>query len=307
MNNRQPTTTLVVLVGPTAVGKTDVALQLAREIHSPIINCDSRQMFRGMDIGTAAPTPEQLAQVTHHFVHTLDIGDYYSAARYEEDTLRLIATLRATHTRLLLSGGSMMYVDAVCNGIDDIPTVDEDIRNMLKQELDEKGAEHLLGQLRILDPEYYAIVDRKNHKRVIHALEICLTAGKPYTAFRTQTRKERPFRILKIGLDRERKELFERINKRVDQMMRSGLLQEARRLYPYRHCNALNTVGYKELFRAIDGEWPLETAVERIKKNTRVYAKKQLTWFRRDPSIKWFHPEDTAKILQYVHTQTDAL
>lgn len=307
MNNSQPTTTLVVLVGPTAVGKTDVALQLAREIHSPIINCDSRQMFRGMDIGTAAPTPEQLAQVPHHFVHTLDIGDYYNAARYEEDTLRLIATLRATHTHLLLSGGSMMYVDAVCNGIDDIPTVDEDIRDMLKQELDEKGPEHLLGQLRILDPEYYAIVDRKNHKRVIHALEICLTAGKPYTAFRTQTRKERPFRILKIGLDRERKELFERINRRVDQMMRSGLLQEARRLYPYRHCNALNTVGYKELFRAIDGEWPLETAVERIKKNTRVYAKKQLTWFRRDPSIKWFHPEDTAQILQYVHTQTDAL
>lgn len=304
MNNPPYKPTLVVLLGPTAVGKTEVALQLAQMMGSPVINCDSRQMFREMTIGTAAPTPEQTARARHYFVGTLQVGDYYSAARYEEDALQLIRQLSASHSRLLLSGGSMMYIDAVCKGIDDIPTVDEGIRESLKKEFQEKGLEPMLAQLRLLDPEYYDLVDRKNHKRVIHALEICYTSGKTYTSFRKQAKKERPFRLLKIGLERERAELFDRINLRVDQMMQDGLLDEARRLYPYKDCNALNTVGYKELFNVIDGVWPLDMAVERIKKNTRVYAKKQMTWFHHDDTIRWFHPEQTADIIRYVEEHT---
>ncbi len=295
---------VLVILGPTAVGKTEVALRLAEHFGSPVINCDSRQMFRGMDIGTASPTADQLARVRHYFVDTLEIGDYYSAARYEEEALQLIRELTPAHTRLVLSGGSMMYVDAVCNGIDDIPTVDETVRQTLQTQFQEKGLDPMLEQLRLLDPDYYNLVDRKNHKRVIHALEICYTSGRTYTSFRKQTRKERPFRVLKIGLERPREELFARINLRVDQMMQEGLLEEAKRLYPHRDSNALNTVGYKELFHVIEGEWPLDMAVERIKKNTRVYAKKQMTWFKRDASIRWFHPDQFPSILQFVEDET---
>lgn len=279
--------TLVVLQGPTGVGKTEVSLQLAERLACPIINADSRQIYKGIMIGTAAPTAEELARVNHFFVHTLNLDEYYSAAEYEKDVLALLDRLFLSYDTVVLSGGSMMYVDAVTKGIDDIPTVDEETREMLRQRLAAEGLEPLLAELKLLDPTYYAEVDQKNPKRVVHALEICYMTGKPYTSFRTNTKKEHPFRIVKFGLRRERKNLFERINQRVDQMMRDGFLDEAKRVYPLRHLNALNTVGYKELFNVLDGEWELPMAVERIKKNTRVYAKKQMTWYQHDADILW--------------------
>ena len=285
-------TTLVVITGPTGVGKTELCIRLAERLHTDIINADSRQLYRDLPIGTAAPTAAQQARVRHYFVGTLGITDYYSAARYEADVLQLLEELFQTHDRLLLSGGSMMYIDAVCNGIDDIPTIRDDIREEMKRRYAEEGLPALVEELRQLDPEHYEVVDRNNPRRVIHALEICHQTGKTYTSFRTNTRKERPFNIVKIGLTRPREELYERINRRVDQMMEDGLLEEARAMYPLRHLNALNTVGYKELFCYFDGTWTLPEAVERIKGNTRRYCRKQLTWFKRDPEIHWFSPDD---------------
>lgn len=296
--------TLFVLLGPTAVGKTELALKIAKHLGSPILNCDSRQLYRGMQIGTAMPTAQERASVEHYFVECLELHEYYSAARYEADAIALIQRLAPQHPNLLLSGGSMMYIDAVCHGIDDIPTVSPDVRRMLRKRFEESGLEPLLAELREKDPAYYDTVDRRNHKRVVHALEIIYTSGSPYSAFLSSTRKERPFPIIKIGLQRERQELFDRINRRVEQMMSDGFLEEARSLIPYRHENALNTVGYKELFRYFDGEWPLEMAVERIKKNTRVYAKKQMTWFQRDPDIHWFNPDHEADILSFIDTHS---
>lgn len=293
--------TLVVLLGPTGVGKTELSLSLAEMLGSPVLNCDSRQLFSGMCIGTAAPTAGQQRQVQHYFVGTLTLDAYYSAAQYEADVMRLTHELFQSHDTLLLSGGSMLYIDAVCNGIDDIPTISDSVRADMKKRLADEGLESLAGELRSLDPEYYAIVDKKNTRRVIHALEVCHMSGRPYSSFRTRKVKPRPFRIIKIGLNRPREELFERINQRVEQMMQNGLLDEVRRLYPYRDRNALNTVGYKELFRVLDNEWPLDMAKERIKKNTRVYAKKQLTWFLRDESIHWFHPDDTENIKRFLN------
>ena len=279
--------TLIVLLGPTAVGKTDYALNLAEQMGSPIINADSRQLYRDLPIGTAAPTAAQQARVRHYFVGTLGITDYYSAARYEADVLQLLEELFQTHDRLLLSGGSMMYIDGVCNGIDDIPTIHEETRSILRQRLAEEGLPRLAAELKLLDPEYYATVDLKNTKRIVHALEVCYQTGRTFTSFRTSTRKQRSFDIQKIGLRRQRADLFDCINRRVDQMMADGFLDEARRLLPFRNENALNTVGYKELFQVLDGTWDLPFAVERIKKNTRVYAKKQMTWFAHDPEINW--------------------
>ena len=290
--------TLLVLLGPTAVGKTELALQFAERLGSPILNADSRQIYRGLTIGTAAPTPEQLARVHHEFVGTLDVTEYYSAARYEADVLRLTDQLFQTHDTLLLSGGSMMYIDAVCHGIDDIPTITSETREHLRQRLQAEGLDTLKAELRLLDPEYYAQADLKNTKRIVHALEVCYQTGRTFTSFRTATHKERPFRIVKLGLRRERADLFDRINHRVDQMIADGLLEEARRMLPYRHENALNTVGYKEMFQVLDGTWDLPFATERLKKNTRVYAKKQMTWFAKDPEIHWFHPDDPS-ILSY--------
>lgn len=292
--------TLFVLLGPTAVGKTETSLQLAEYLGCPILNCDSRQLYRDMLIGTAPPSAEEMRRVKHYFVGTLGLQDYYSAARYEEDCLRLMNELFPTHPNLLLSGGSMMYIDAVCNGIDDIPTVDSETREFIRNRLDTEGLDALLRELKLVDPEYYEIVDKKNHKRVVHGLEIYYSSGKKFSSYRTQTVKERPFRIVKIGLRRERADLFDRINRRVDLMMEQGLLDEARRLYPFRGENALNTVGYKELFTYLDGEWDLTTAVERIKKNTRVYAKKQMTWYQKDDQITWFHPENYKEIENFV-------
>jgi len=292
--------TLIVITGPTAVGKTELCLDIAKELGIPIINADSRQIYRELKIGTAAPTEAQLRQVRHYFVGTLSLSDYYSASMYEEQVMQLLPQLFQTSDYALLTGGSMMYIDAVCNGIDDIPTVDDDTRNTLKQRLASEGLEALCEELHRLDPEHWEIVDRKNPRRVVHALEICLMTGRTYTSYRTNARKERPFRIIKIGLNRDRDIIYQRINQRVDGMMQAGLLSEARSLYPLRHLNALNTVGYKEMFTHLDGTWTLDEAVERLKGNTRRYARKQLTWFKRDPQMLWFSPDDKQSILHQI-------
>ncbi len=291
---------LVVLLGPTGVGKTDLCIRLADTFRIPIINADSRQIFAEIPIGTAAPTKEQLARVKHYFVGTHHLQDYYSASMFEQDALNIIQNEFLSHPCALMSGGSMMYIDAVCNGIDDIPTVDDQTRAWMKRRLAEEGLSALVQELKGLDPEHYSIVDKQNPRRVVHALEICYMTGKTYTSFRTNSKKERPFRILKIGLNRPREELYDRINRRVDQMMADGWLDEARSVYSLRHLNALNTVGYKELFLYFDGTWPLEEAVERIKGNTRRYMRKQLTWFKRDPEIHWFTPDETDEIVALV-------
>ena len=292
--------TLIVITGPTAVGKTDLCMEIAGRFDIPIINADSRQLFRELRIGTASPTPEQLAKVRHYFVGTLNIGDYYSASMYEQDVMTLLGQLFKTSDYALLSGGSMMYIDAVCNGIDDIPTVDEKTRTLMKRRLAEEGLEKLVEELRRIDPEHYEVVDRQNPRRVVHALEICHMTGQTYTSFRKAEKKQRPFEIIKIGLNREREELYNRINSRVDSMMEQGLLKEAEEMLPYRQANALNTVGYKELFSYFDGIWELDEAVERIKGNTRRYARKQLTWFKRDQQMKWFHPDEQKQIMKYI-------
>lgn len=295
--------TLIVITGPTAVGKTDLCLDIAKYFGIPIINADSRQIYREIKIGTAAPTEEQLQQVRHYFVGTQALTDYYSASIYEQEVMSLLNTLFLTSDYALLSGGSMMYIDAVCNGIDDIPTVDDETRNTLKRRLAEEGLESLCEQLRVLDPEHYEIVDKKNPRRVVHALEICLMTGRTYTSFRTNEHKERPFNIIKIGLTRDREIIYERINRRVDIMMEQGFLDEARSVYPLRHLNALNTVGYKELFAYLDGTWSLDEAIERIKGNTRRYARKQLTWYKKDPLVTWFSPDDKKLILNHIIKQ----
>ena len=292
--------TLIVITGPTAVGKTALCLDLAKHFDIPIINADSRQIYQELKIGTARPTEEQMKEVKHYFVGLLGLKDYYSASLFEQQVLKLLEQEFQTRNYALMTGGSMMYIDAVCDGIDDIPTIDDATRDLMKKRLAEEGLKKLCEELKILDPEYYDIVDRQNPRRVVHALEICTMTGKTYTSFRKQEKRERPFEIIKIGLNRPREELYERINKRVDQMMADGLLDEVRSLYPQRSLNALNTVGYKELFDYLDGRWPLEEAVERIKGNTRRYARKQLTWYKKDEQIRWFHPDDKETIINYI-------
>lgn len=294
------TKTLIVITGPTAVGKTKLTIELARHFNVPIINADSRQLFRGMEIGTAAPTDKERQQARHEFTGMLNLEDYYSASMFEQDVLSWLSKHFKEHDIALMSGGSMMYIDAVCNGIDDIPTIRDDIRTMMKQRLQEEGLEALCEELKRLDPEHYEVVDKKNTRRVVHALEICHQTGNTYTSFRRQQKKERPFHLIKIGLNRPREELYERINQRVDNMMEQGLEAEARKLYPQRQLNALNTVGYKEMFAYMDGTWTLKEAIERMKGNTRRYARKQLTWFKRDKDMKWFHPDDKEQILNYI-------
>ena len=292
--------TLIVITGPTAVGKTALCLEIAKHFDIPIINADSRQIYRELRIGTAQPTKEQMQEVKHYFVGTLGLDDYYSASLFEQQVLECLEQQFLTNDYALLSGGSMMYIDAVCDGIDDIPTIDDETRTLMKQRLADEGLEALVEELKRLDPEYYEIVDRQNPRRVVHALEICVMTGKTYTSFRKREKRQRPFQIIKIGLNRPREELYDRINQRVDQMMADGLLEEARSLYPLRHLNALNTVGYKELFDYLEGRWPLEEAVERIKGNTRRYARKQLTWYKKDERMKWFHPQETEQIISYI-------
>ena len=292
--------TLIVITGPTAVGKTELCIHIAKRFGIPIINADSRQIYRELRIGTATPTEEQLEAVKHYFVGTISIDDYYNASMYEQEVLQLLDEQFKHSPIQLLTGGSMMYIDAVCNGIDDIPTIREDIREEMKRRYEQEGLEALCTDLRRLDPEHYEVVDRKNYRRVIHALEICYQTGKTYTSFRKQEKKQRPFQIVKIGLHRDREELYHRINQRVDQMMAEGLLDEVRSLSDKRCNNALNTVGYKEMFTYLDGTWTLDEAVERMKGNTRRYARKQLTWFKRDELMQWFHPHQEEDIMNYI-------
>lgn len=294
------TNTLVVITGPTGVGKSDTAVWLARELNAEIISADSRQLYRDIPIGTAAPTAEQMAEVKHHFVGTLNLEEYYSAAQFEDDVMQLLPQLFARSPYVVMCGGSMMYVDAVCKGIDNIPTISDEIRHEVVERFERDGAEAMREELRRLDPVYYNQVDLKNHKRVIHAVEICLQAGRPYSELRTNSVKQRPFHIVKIGLNLPREQLFDRINHRVEKMIEAGLVDEARRFYPQRHLNSLNTVGYKELFAWMDGTMDYDTAVARIQKNTRVYAKKQLTWYAKDTDMHWFAPSDHQEILKLV-------
>ena len=295
--------TLIVLLGPTGVGKTELSLRVASYVGSPIISADSRQLYKELVIGTAAPTAEQLARVKHYFVGTLSLTDYYNASQFEEEVLVCLENLFQSTSNVVMTGGSMMYIDAVCNGIDELPTVSQEIRTNLMKRFEVEGLDPIQEDLKRLDPQHYNEVDLNNYKRVIHALEICLMTGRPYSELRTNTKKTRPFRIIKIGLTRDREELCDRINARVDQMMRDGLLEEARHVYPYKHLNSLNTVGYKEMFNYLDGEWPLDFAIEKIKRNSRVYARKQMTWFKRDKEINWFHPDNIEGILTFLDEQ----
>ena len=295
--------TLLVIIGPTGVGKTELSLQMAEFFRTDILNADSRQLYKDIPIGTAAPTSEEMARVRHHFVGTLGLEDYYSAAQYEVDAIELLDHLFKEKDVVVMSGGSMMYIDAVCNGIDDIPTIDDVTRDMMRQRYESEGLDSLVKELKLLDPEYYEICDLRNPKRVVHALEICYMTGRTYTSYRVRTVKQRPFRIIKIGLNRDREELYARINSRVDTMVERGLLEEAKRVLPFRGCNSLNTVGYKELFNYFDGEWKLDFALEKIRRNSRVYSRKQVTWFKKDEQVKWFHPEHIEEIKAYVQQE----
>ncbi len=294
MNNK----TLIVITGPTGVGKTAIAIKVAQQLGCEIINADSRQIFRNLAIGTAAPTTEEQQLVKHHFVQFKALDEYYSAAQFEQDVMALLPSFWEKGDYAVMCGGSMMYVDAVCTGIDAMPDVSDEVRNVTKQQMLDEGLERMVEILRQLDPEYYEIVDKKNPKRVAHAVEICRQTGQTYTSLRTGTVKKRPFDIVKIGLNVDRSTLFHRINCRVDKMIEQGLETEARGVYHLRHLNALNTVGYKEMFAYFDGKMDFVTACERIKKNTRVYAKKQLTWYAKDAAIKWCTP---AEVMPQLH------
>ena len=292
--------TLIVITGPTGVGKTETTLRIAGHFNVPVINADSRQIFSEIPIGTAAPTAEQQQRVQHYFVGNHHLEDYYSASLYEQDVLNII---NSQHTPIsLLSGGSMMYIDAVCNGIDDIPTILPEIREEMMKRLEAEGLEQMCNLLRELDPEHWNIVDRNNPRRVIHALEICIQTGKTYTSFRSNTIKERPFNIIKVGLNRDRDELYNRINQRVLDMIEEGMIEEALQVYPKRTLNSLNTVGYKELFEYLDGLTTLDEAIFKIQSNTRRYARKQLTWYKKDTAFQWFNPDNIEEILNYIHT-----
>lgn len=287
-NNSEPT--LIVITGPTGSGKTSLSLSVAKKLNCHILSADSRQLYREIPIGTAAPTIEELQEAPHHFVGTLGLEDYYSAAQYESDALSLLGQLWQENRYAVMCGGSMMYVDAVCRGIDELPTISAAIREKAMAIYEEGGLSLLQKTLQRLDPEYYEIVDKNNHKRLVHAIEIIMEAGVPYSSLRTGEVKQRDFRIVKVAINYEREQLFDRINRRVDKMIAEGLEEEARRVYHLRHLNSLNTVGYKEMFAYFDGTMDYETAIARIAKNTRVYAKKQLTWLKKDPTIHYLNP-----------------
>lgn len=295
---------LIVIVGPTGVGKTELCLQIAEHLNIPIVNADSRQIFSEIPIGTAAPTPEQQQRVKHYFVGNHHLDDYYSASLFEEDVMQLLTdNLFNTSDVALMSGGSMMYIDAVCNGIDDIPTIDDNTREWMKQRLETEGLPRLVEELKLLDPEHWKIVDRNNPRRVVHALEICHMTGKTYTSFRQNAKKQRPFDIIKIGLNRDREELYNRINARVLQMFDEGLVDEALAVYDKRGLNSLNTVGYKETFEYLDGLITIDQCVFNIQSNSRRYCRKQQTWFKRDKNIMWFNPDNIKEIINYIDNQ----
>lgn len=295
--------TVVVVAGPTGIGKTRTGLALAKDYNSVIVSADSRQIYREIPIGTAAPTPEEQAEIPHFLVGTRSVFDYYNAFEFEQDALRCVQEAFVDKDVVFMVGGSMMYLDAFCNGIDELPTVDPQLRKDLMARFSEEGLASLRMQLKQLDPEFYKQVDLKNAKRVIHALEICLMTGRPYSSLRTQPKKKRPFQIIRVGLHMDRALLYERIDLRVEQMLAKGLEEEARSLWPHRDLNALNTVGYKELFAYFEGEYGLDRALELIQRNSRRYARKQLSWFRRDASIQWFHPSDLSALLAYIEAE----
>lgn len=280
---------LIVILGPTGVGKTDLSIEIANQLQCPILSADSRQIYKGMTIGTDAPTEEQLTKAKHYFVGTLSVEDYYSASHFEDQAIALLAELHKTHNYVVMSGGSMMYIDAVCKGIDYLPTIDQTLRKQLMDQYEKEGIDPIRMQLKMRDPVFYKQVDLKNPKRVIHALEVCIMTGKPYSSFRTDSTKERPFEIVRIGLTRPREQLYARIGARVDQMIERGLVEEAWSFYPHKHLNSLNTVGYKELFMHFDGNCTLEFAIDKIKQHSRNYARKQLSWFNRNNDIDWIN------------------
>ena len=294
---------LIVLVGPTGVGKTDISIDIARYFKSEIISADSRQFFREMKIGTAVPTEQQLKTIKHYFIGFLSIKDYYSSSLFERDVLELLPKLFYKNNIILMSGGSGMYIDSVCNGIDDIPDVDPDVREKYIDQYNAEGIEGLRVTLKLLDPEHYANVDLKNYKRIIRALEICDTAGRPYSSFLKKQKRERDFSIIKIGLERPREDLYKRINSRVDNMVAMGLKNEAKQLYEFRNLNALKSVGYREFFDVFEGNISEEKAIELIKRNSRRYAKRQLTWWGKDKDIKWLNPEHTQEIIQFIENE----
>ncbi len=283
---------LLVILGPTGVGKTNLSISVAEHLKCPIISSDSRQIYKDLTIGTDAPTAEQLKKATHYFIGTLSVNDYFSASEFEDQTIKLLSQLHEKHDCVIMSGGSMMYIDAVCKGIDEVPDIDPVLREQLMDLYQKEGIDPIRMQLKMRDPVFYNQVDLKNPKRIIHALEVCIMTGKPYSSFRTNTVKKRPFDIVKIGLTRPREELYQRINVRVDQMIDNGLIEEARKLYPQKHLNSLNTVGYKELFQYFDGNWSLEFAIDKIKQHSRNYARKQLSWFNSDKEIHWIDLSD---------------
>ncbi len=294
---------LIIVLGPTGIGKTDLTISLAKAYNSEIISCDSRQFYKELSIGTAVPEKEQLAAVKHHFIQNISIADYYNVSNFENDVIQLLNTYHKTNNIALMTGGSMMYIDAVCNGIDDMPDIDTEIREFYKAKLINEGIETLRFELKRVDPEHYNIVDLKNGKRIIRALEVYAQTGKTYTSFRTAPKKKRNFEIIKIGLQIEREKLYERINKRVDIMIKNGLVNEAKENYKNKGLNALNTVGYKELFAYFDGEYSLEKAIELIKRNTRRYSRRQISWFKRDNEINWFNPNNFEEIKMFIDTK----
>ncbi len=295
---------VIVITGPTGIGKTGLSVELAKRLNCSIISADSRQIFKEMTIGTASPSPEQLQEVSHHLVGTRSIFDYYSAYEYEQEAMDVAIRLFKENNNVILAGGSMMYIDAFCNGIDDLPTIDPELRQNLQENYKKEGIESIRRQLKILDPVFYQQVDLKNPKRIIHALEICLMTGRPYSNLRTNTKKVRPFQIIKIGLDMDRISLHQRINQRVDQMVKEGLELEACNLHKHKDLNSLNTVGYREFFDYFDGKISREKAIELIKRNSRRYARKQLSWFRRDKEINWFSPDNPEEVFNFVQNKT---
>jgi len=293
--------TLIVVAGPTAIGKTGVAIQLARQFNTAILSADSRQFYRELKIGTAAPTASEKALAPHYFCGHLSIRDTYNISRFENDALELLEKLFSTHDFVVMTGGSGLYIDAVCKGIDDLPGADTEIRRKVDEAFREQGIAYLQNELRRLDPDYFSRVDKSNPNRMKRAIEVCLSTGKTFSSFRIQAEKPRPFQIVKTGLNRPRHELFRSIGRRTDQMIMDGLVDEARSLLPFRHLNALNTVGYKEIFSYLDGDMTLDQAVEKIKTSTRRYARRQLTWFKKDKEIRWFMPENVEDMIRYIN------
>lgn len=296
---------LIVLIGPTGVGKTSTSLAISNRFNAPIISADSRQFFREMKIGTAAPTPNQLKEADHYLVGHKSITERYSCGMFEMDALSTLNNIYRTIPMAMLVGGSMLYVDAVCNGIDDFPTPDAELRESLEKQLEKNGIEALRAQVKLLDPEQYNKIDLKNPQRVLKVVEVCLQTGKPYSSFLNQQKKKRPFTTIKVGLNRSRDELYTQINSRVDQMIEDGLVDEAKKLHPYKGSNALKTVGYREIFEYFDGKITLDKAIELIKRNSRRYAKRQLTWWARDKEIKWFNPEEQENIMEFIETEVN--